>query len=65
MHIPEPLQAYEKPTLLAVCDNEHAKFFLLQDRELTEVGEIRIDHAAKTAMTARPASLPAEATLRK
>ncbi|HLD20467.1 MAG TPA: host attachment protein [Patescibacteria group bacterium] len=47
MHIPEPLQAYEKPTLLAVCDNEHARFFLLQDRELTEVGEVYVDHASK------------------
>ncbi len=47
MHIPEPLQSYEKPTLLAVCDNEHAKFFLLQDREATESGEIHIEHASK------------------
>ncbi|MBI4435617.1 host attachment protein [Candidatus Uhrbacteria bacterium] len=47
MHIPEPLRAYEKPTLLAVCDNEHARFFLLQDRESTEVGEIHVDHASK------------------
>ena len=47
MHIPEPLHDYEKPTLLAVCDNEHAKFFLLQDREASESGEIRIEHASK------------------
>lgn len=47
MLIPEPLRAYEKPTLLAVCDNEHARFFFLQDRELTEAGEVRVDHASK------------------
>lgn len=47
MHIPEPLHAYKKPTLLAVCDNEHARFFSLQDRELTKVGEVRVDHASK------------------
>ena len=47
MNIPEPLHAYEKPTLLAVCDNEHARFFHLLDRELTEAGEIRIEHASK------------------
>ncbi len=47
MHIPEPLRAYEKPTLLALCDNEHARFFLLQDRESTELGEIHVDHASK------------------
>jgi len=47
MHIPKPLRAYEKPTLLAVCDNEHARFFLLLDRELTESGEIHVDHASK------------------
>lgn len=47
MHIPEPLAPYEKPTLLAVCDNEHAKFYRLQDRELTDTGEVRIGHASK------------------
>jgi protein required for attachment to host cells len=47
MHIPEPLHDYEKPTLLAVCDNEHAKFFLLHDREASESGEIRVEHASK------------------
>lgn len=47
MHIPEPLLAYEKPTFLAVCDNEHALFFFLHDRELTDAGEIRVDHASK------------------
>lgn len=47
MHIPEPLQAYEKSTLLAVCDNEHARFYQLQDRELTDVGEVRTQHASK------------------
>lgn len=47
MHIPEPLHAYEKTTLLAVCDNEHASLFSLKDLELTEVGEIRVDHASK------------------
>jgi len=45
MHIPEPLKNYERRTLLAVCDNEHARFFSLKDRELDEVGEIRVDHA--------------------
>lgn len=47
MDIPEPLHAYEKPTLLAVCDNEHARFYRLLDRELTDIGEIRVDHASK------------------
>ncbi|TAL50717.1 hypothetical protein EPN81_01920 [Patescibacteria group bacterium] len=47
MQIPEPLHAYEKSTLLAVCDNEHARFFLLQDRKSTEAGEIHVDHASK------------------
>lgn len=47
MHIPEPLHAYEKPTLLAICDNEHARFFSLQGRGVAEVGEIRVDHASK------------------
>lgn len=47
MDIPEPLHAYEKPTLLAVCDNEHARFYRLLDRELTDTGEIRVDHASK------------------
>lgn len=47
MHIPEPLLAYENPTLLAVCDNEHARFYRLHDRELTDAGEVRVDHASK------------------
>ena len=47
MHIPKPLRAYEKATLLALCDNEHARFFLLQDRESTDVGEIHVEHASK------------------
>lgn len=47
MHIPEPLLAYEKSTLLAVCDNERARFFSIQDRELIDAGEIRVDHASK------------------
>ncbi|MCR4313878.1 MAG: host attachment family protein [Candidatus Uhrbacteria bacterium] len=47
MHIPEPLHAYEKATLLVVCDNEHARFFSLQGRELTESGEVRVEHASK------------------
>lgn len=47
MHIPEPLQSYEKSTLLAVCDNEHARLYRLHDRELTDAGEVRIEHASK------------------
>ncbi|MBI4592219.1 host attachment protein [Candidatus Uhrbacteria bacterium] len=47
MHIPEPLRSYENLTLLAVCDNEHARFFLLEDRAVTEAGEIRVEHASK------------------
>jgi protein required for attachment to host cells len=47
MHIPEPFASYEEPTLLAVCDNEHARFYRLLNRELTDMGEIRIDHASK------------------
>lgn len=47
MQIPEPLHSYDKSTLLVVADSEHAKPFLLKDREITPLEEISIDFPPK------------------
>ncbi|HAU65804.1 MAG: hypothetical protein UT30_C0010G0024 [Candidatus Uhrbacteria bacterium GW2011_GWF2_39_13] len=47
MHIPEPLLAYKKLTLLVVADGEKALFFSLHGRNAEPVGEIDIDYPPK------------------
>lgn len=59
MHLPEPLLPYKKPTLLAVCDNEHARFFSLQDRELNEAGDIGVEHVQAEEFSQASGTTPA------
>ena len=53
MHIPEQFETYKKPTLLAVTDSEHAKLYLLNNRNMTFLEEVSIDYPQKDNMGVR------------